>query len=213
MGAEDSNMAYEEENSFKLGANPAFTPVVSSPDNTPGKGGDTETNPFQSTLVWPPRDPNAVPIPGWVRIINAGTETCVFKGAISGIAGGGLGLMLGLFFGGYASAVDKAVEMDGPTSAKLRVGMREAWRAMTSYGKNFARFGLLYSVSECAVEKFRAKHDMVNPVLGGCAAGAAMAAAPYESIPIRARAIQMGIGCASVAAFSAAIDYYMEYME
>lgn len=213
MSTENSNMANENEGSFRLGANPAFTSVGSNRDGVTGKARETETNPFQSTLVWPPRDPNAAPVPGWVRVINAGTETCVFKGAISGIAGGGLGLMLGLFFGGYASAVDKAVEMDGPTSAKLRVGMREAWRAMTSYGKNFAKFGLLYSVSECVVEKFRAKHDMVNPVLGGCAAGAAMAAAPYESIPARARAIQMGIGCASVAAFSAAIDYYMEYME
>lgn len=206
-------MEREEEKNFKLGPNPAFTPMDAPRDRDADRGGEVGTNPFQSTLVWPPRDPNAAPVPGWIRAINAGSETCVFKGATSGIVGGGLGLMMGLFFGGYSSAVDKAVEMDGPTSAKLRVGMREAWRAMASYGKSFARFGLFYSVSECTVEKFRAKHDMVNPVLGGCAAGAAMAAAPYESIPVRARAIQMGIGCASVAAFSAAIDYYMEYME
>jgi hypothetical protein len=44
-----------------------------------------------------------------------------------------------------------------------------------SYAKGFAYFGALYSFNECVIEKYRAKHDKVNPALAGCATGAMMA--------------------------------------
>jgi|LauGreSBDMM110SN_4_FD.fasta_scaffold12849_4 import inner membrane translocase subunit TIM22 len=44
-----------------------------------------------------------------------------------------------------------------------------------SYGKAFATFGALYSFNECVIEKFRAKHDKVNPALAGCTTGAMLA--------------------------------------
>lgn len=163
------------------------------------------------TIVYPP--PPDAPPPYLVTIINGATESCIFKGALSGVAGGGLGLMFGLFFGGYAQAVDKAVEMDGTAAMKIRVGMKEAGKAMGSYAKNFARFGLTFSIAECAIEKVRARHDMWNSIIGGCVAGSVMSAEWGQKMPARARASQMAIGCASVGAFSAAIDYYMEYMD
>lgn len=168
-------------------------------------------NPLQQPMVWPPLNPNQPPT--WIRTINNATETCVFKAGMSAVAGGGLGVLFGLFFGGYSNAVDKAVETEGPASLKLRVGFKEAARSMRSYAKNFAMFGASFSISECTVEKLRARHDIWNSVIGGCAAGAFMSSAPSERIPHRARAAQMAFGCASVAAFSAAIDYYMEYMD
>lgn len=122
-------------------------------------------------------------------------------------------MLFGLFFGGYSQAVDKAVELDGPTSLKLRVGFREAGKSMKSYAKNFARFGVSFSLAECAVEKVRARHDIWNSVIGGCVAGGVMSGEWGQSMGARARLSQVGIGCASVAAFSAAIDYYMEYMD
>jgi hypothetical protein len=33
----------------------------------------------------------------------------------------------------------------------------------------------VYSFNECVIEKFRAKHDRVNPALAGCATGAMLA--------------------------------------
>jgi import inner membrane translocase subunit TIM22 len=35
--------------------------------------------------------------------------------------------------------------------------------------------GALYSFNECVIEKYRAKHDIVNPMLAGCATGGMMA--------------------------------------
>lgn len=165
-------------------------------------------------FMWPPPPPaDFQKPPPWLVMINKGTESCMFKAALSGTAGGVMGLLFGLFFGGYSQAVDKAVEMEGSAALKLRVGMKEAGRAMSSYAKSFAMFGLVFSGAECTVEKVRARHDIWNSIIGGCVTGAVMSSQPRQSIPHRARASQMAVGCGGMAAFSAAIDYYMEYME
>lgn len=44
-----------------------------------------------------------------------------------------------------------------------------------SYAKGFAIMGALYSFNECVIEKWRAKHDKINPALAGCVTGAMMA--------------------------------------
>jgi hypothetical protein len=44
-----------------------------------------------------------------------------------------------------------------------------------SYAKGFAAFGAVYSTSECAIEKFRAKHDIYNSGYAGCLTGGILA--------------------------------------
>jgi mitochondrial import inner membrane translocase subunit TIM22 len=164
--------------------------------------------------IWPPAPPGGMQAaPPMVQAISSATESCIFKAALSGIAGSGIGLVFGLFSGGYSNAVDKAVEMEGPASAKLRVGFKEAGLAMRPYAKSFAIFGIVFSGSECVVEKVRARHDLYNSVIAGCATGAILASQPTQSISPRSRFVQMAVGCGGMAAFSTAIDYYMEYWE
>lgn len=103
--------------------------------------------------------------------------------------------------------------MQGSTLVKLRVGMREAWVAMMSYAKNFARFGFAFSVTECVIERVRARDDIVNPTAAGVVTGAGMAMSPFQSLPLRARLVQMAMGGASIGLFSMAIEYYMKYMD
>lgn len=166
------------------------------------------------TPMWPPAPPGGLEKPpAWMMILAKAPESCLFKSALAGLAGGGLGVFFGLFFGGYSNAVDKAVELQGPTSAKLRVGFKEAALSMRSYAKSFATFGVVFSGSECAVEKFRARHDLYNSVIAGCTTGSILSSQPQQTIPARARLVQMAVGCAGMAAFSTAIDYYMEYMD
>lgn len=179
-----------------------------------GADGETPVEEVGFRPIWPPAPPEGLQKPPvWIRAVNSATESCLFKGALSATAGSVLGLGFGLFFGGYANAVDKAVELQGPTSAKLRVGFREAGIAMRSYAKHFAIFGAVFSTSECTVEKVRARHDLYNSVIAGCATGAILASQPTQTISHRARATQMAVGCGGMAAFSTAIDYYMEYWD
>jgi import inner membrane translocase subunit TIM22 len=70
----------------------------------------------------------------------------------------------------------------------------------SSYAKGFALMGAVYSSCECVIEKKRARHDFYNAPLAGCAAGGLMAA------PGGAKAACFG--CATFAAFSAAIEVF-----
>jgi mitochondrial import inner membrane translocase subunit TIM22 len=187
-----------------------------SPESPDGDRSHSDVNDVNDGFmpVWPPAPPGGMQAaPPVVKAISGATESCLFKAALSGIAGSGIGLVFGLFSGGYSNAVDKAVEMQGPASAKLRVGFKEAGLAMRPYAKSFAIFGVVFSGSECVVEKVRARHDLYNSIIAGCATGAILASQPTQSIPHRARFTQMAVGCGGMAAFSTAIDYYMEYWE
>lgn len=71
-----------------------------------------------------------------------------------------------------------------------------------SYAKGFAVFGAIYSFNECVIEKFRAKHDKVNPTLAGCITGATLA---YGAGPKA-----MCVGCAVAGSFSLAIEHFLQ---
>lgn len=68
--------------------------------------------------------------------------------------------------------------------------------------KGFAVVGGMFTASECVIEKMRAKHDIYNVASAGCATGAILA---YSGGPKA-----MCVGCAGFAAFSVAIEKFME---
>lgn len=72
-----------------------------------------------------------------------------------------------------------------------------------SYAKGFSAMGALFAGSECVIEKMRAKHDRYNSVYAGCTAGAVLA---HSGGPKA-----MALGCGTFAAFSAAIDHFMDH--
>mmetsp|Transcript_26975 Transcript_26975/g.58975 ORF Transcript_26975/g.58975 Transcript_26975/m.58975 type:complete len:198 (-) Transcript_26975:599-1192(-) len=132
-------------------------------------------------------------------------NNCFSKTAISGVMGGVAGAALGLFTASIENqGVDDIRHADTPKPTRvvlkeMALNMRDkSW----SYAKGFALFGALYSFNECVIEKFRAKHDKVNPTLAGCATGAMLA---YSAGPKA-----MCLGCASVGAFSLAIEHFLE---
>mmetsp|Transcript_5350 Transcript_5350/g.8301 ORF Transcript_5350/g.8301 Transcript_5350/m.8301 type:complete len:298 (+) Transcript_5350:25-918(+) len=77
----------------------------------------------------------------------------------------------------------------------LKTCRKSSW----SWAKNFGIVGGLFALSECAIEKFRAKHDIYNPVAAGCITGGTLAASAGPQAAC--------IGCAGFAAFSGLIEY------
>lgn len=74
-------------------------------------------------------------------------------------------------------------------------------RSMYSSGRGFGKVGALYSGIECCIESFRAKNDIINPVVGGFLAGGILA---------RNTGPQTAFGSAlAFAAFSGAIDLFL----
>eukprot|EP00871_Galdieria_phlegrea_P002676 jgi/Galph1/3409/GphlegSOOS_G2070.1 len=146
-------------------------------------------------------------------MIEKAMESCFFKSVMSGIAGGLFGSVMGLVFGGYSNAVDTAVETTGTAKQKLLAASKVAGNSCMRQSKTFALWGTVYSGSECAIEKFRAKHDLWNSLIAGCLTGGVLASQPRISMGTKARATQMSVGCGGVAMFSMALDYFLEHRD
>eukprot|EP00158_Paraphelidium_tribonemae_P000864 Partr_v1_DN23559_c0_g1_i4_m14327 putative mitochondrial import inner membrane translocase, subunit len=142
-----------------------------------------------------------------INMINTVTESCPFKGVMSTgvgfLAGGAFGVVMSSF---EISSLSPSYLDDSKPPPSLRVQMREALkdtgRRSFSMAKNFAVVGGVFATTECCIETYRAKHDIYNSASAGCISGAVLAA---KGGPGAA-----AFGCASFAAFSSAIDYFME---
>ncbi|EOD21736.1 hypothetical protein EMIHUDRAFT_101568 [Emiliania huxleyi CCMP1516] len=135
--------------------------------------------PFTFPTPWqPPVEPG-----------QAFRESCTMQAIVSGVVGGGAGLVLGAVLTPLNSQLQQETE-HLPLREQMRRGVREMGSQSRSWGKNLLVIGAVFSVSECFVEKSRGR---VCCLTGGVlAAGAGPQA--------------MGVGCAGFAAFSAAID-------
>lgn len=136
------------------------------------------------------------------------TESCLVKAPMQGMVGGVLGGMMGMFFGGrmIQPVLEPGIPPppSRPFNESLFLELQRTAKSGRAWSKNMASIGFLYGISECYIEKYRAKHDIVNPVAAGCATGAVMAA--------KAGVQGMAIGCGGFAAFSAAMEYLLDNM-
>ncbi|KAI3641094.1 hypothetical protein MIR68_000873 [Amoeboaphelidium protococcarum] len=135
-------------------------------------------------------------------------ESCVLKCAMSGVGGFVLGAGFGLFMSSFESQSSyymhnpSMIDQKVPLKTQLRDAARDMGTKSYSMAKQFATVGAIYGLSECVIEGYRAKHDIVNAVSAGCVTGGVLA---IKSGPHAA-----AFGCAGFAAFSAAIEYFLE---
>ncbi|CAN7035152.1 hypothetical protein IGI04_032305 [Brassica rapa subsp. trilocularis] len=126
-------------------------------------------------------------------------NNCAVKSVASGVMGGGLGLMMGLFMG----ALDNPIMHDTMTGRQQFVYTAKQM-GQRSWGscKTFAVMGLVYSAAECIVEKARAKHDIINTAVAGCVTGGTMSA--------RGGPKAACMGCVGFATFSVLIEKFFD---
>lgn len=112
-----------------------------------------------------------------------------------------LGGAFGLFTAGLDSSMPTAVTGQQDQSAKAM--LQEMKGRATSYAKNFAVVGAMFSASECMIESYRGKTELLNGTMAGCVSGGLLGlrAGPQAAV----------FGCAGFAAFSTAIDYYFRH--
>ncbi|GBG74633.1 hypothetical protein CBR_g19040 [Chara braunii] len=146
--------------------------------------------------------PSAAPVQHYTRQDYQAIDfhnNCAVKTILSGVMGGGMGLLMGFLFGGYDPCfADEALSM----RQKLWISTKSAGVRSLQMAKGFALVGAIYSGTECIVEKARAKHDMNNTVIAGCITGGSLSA---KGGPRAACA-----GCVGFAAFSVLIDKVMQ---
>jgi import inner membrane translocase subunit TIM22 len=157
-----------------------------------------------------PTSQQHIPIPSYMKLPNdpfAFMESCVSKSLLSATIGGVSGIGMGILLGSW-SAISPPITLPGvpdPPKIPIKWQMREmalfTARRGTRWGRNFMFLGGTYAGIECCIEKFRAKHDIINPVAGGCATGAVLASSQGP--------MGMCLGCAGFALFSYGIEKLM----
>lgn len=135
-------------------------------------------------------------------------SSCIFNIVSHSAMGFVFGGLLGAFLSGMASTGPEA-HLLNPSAAPapgLRAQVTGALREMGSRtwrsAKNFAYIAALFTGFECAVETYRARHDLLNTAVAGCATGAVLGA---RSGPKAA-----AMGCVGFAAFSTAIEHFLQ---
>eukprot|EP01126_Amoeba_proteus_P046421 TRINITY_DN524_c0_g1_i3.p1 TRINITY_DN524_c0_g1~~TRINITY_DN524_c0_g1_i3.p1 ORF type:complete len:130 (-),score=21.73 TRINITY_DN524_c0_g1_i3:249-638(-) len=106
------------------------------------------------------------------------------------------------------------VGLSNPTPIEYRRGRKyglmminsyKSWKAgVISQGHMFAKVGFLWSLSECILEGYRGRTDVVNIVTAACITGSILSygSGPYGMIS----------GCVGFTAFALVIESAMEYM-
>ncbi|KAF6168553.1 hypothetical protein GIB67_005165 [Kingdonia uniflora] len=135
---------------------------------------EPESTPSSSTKEEkrPPVEPLRLPSMEEIRGQDI-WNNCAVRSVVSGVMGGGIGVMMGLFLGAFDNSV-----MQEEMSAKQQFiyQAKQMGRRSYSSAKTFAIMGLIFSAAECVVEKARAKHDTTNSAIAGCVTGGALSA-------------------------------------
>ena len=93
--------------------------------------------------------------------------------------------------------------LSGPQDQSAKAILQEMKTRAGSYAKNFAVVGAMFSASECLIESYRGKTELLNGTMAGCISGGLLG--------LRAGPQAAMFGCAGFAAFSTAIDYYFRH--
>lgn len=133
-------------------------------------------------------------------------QSCPGKTTMAGVSGFGLGGFFGLFMASmsYDTPISSGTVghiSELPFKQQMKLQFTDMGKRAWSSAKNFGYIGMVYSGVECSIESLRAKHDIYNGVSAGCITGA--------SLSIKAGPQAAFVGCAGFAAFSVAIDLYM----
>lgn len=133
--------------------------------------------PFPKSLKLPIYNVSTEPV------LNPGIipESCAGKIIIGGIMGSVLGIGIGLFTS-MMSDVSPIQIVNGrevpqaPLREQVRIGFKSLGSKSSGWAKSFGILTALFGGIECLIEKHRAKHDVWNPVVGGCVVGATLSA-------------------------------------
>jgi import inner membrane translocase subunit TIM22 len=142
-------------------------------------------------------------IPVLTTLIPEACGTKVITGAIMGsVLGVGLGIFMGAMGDVSPIQIIRGREVPQATlTEQTRIAFKSTMSKTRGWAKSFGVLSALFGGVECLIEKYRAKHDVWNPVASGCVVGAALSAkgGPAASC----------IGCVGFAGFSLVVDKIM----
>lgn len=143
----------------------------SNPANIYGDNANYFYLPFFRKVILPKSKLTEVP-----TIPTLLMESCSFKIIQGAVIGYGVGIGWGMFMGAMGDVspiqiIQGREVPQAPLREQVRAGFKGTASKAKGWGKSFCILSALFGGIECLIEKYRAKHDVWNPVISGCVVG------------------------------------------
>ncbi|CAI5745594.1 unnamed protein product [Peronospora destructor] len=113
-----------------------------------------------------------------IKFAEESRESCWKRSVVACVAGAAMGVGLGTFLGTFDGAHGELVGRN--MREQLYNGFSKSIRAgyvrSVYFSKEFALVGSIFAGVECLIERERAAHDILNPILAGGVSGGALGA-------------------------------------
>ncbi|CAI5741805.1 unnamed protein product [Hyaloperonospora brassicae] len=141
-------------------------------------------------------------------------ESCWKRSVVACVAGATMGVGLGTFLGTFEGAHGELVGRN--MREQLYNGFSKSIKAgyvrSVYFSKEFALVGSIFAGVECVIERHRATHDIVNPILAGGVSGGMLGAWAARTSGTKLLVRNTAKGAAGFAVMAVVFEKGMELM-
>ncbi|CAI5741806.1 unnamed protein product [Hyaloperonospora brassicae] len=133
-------------------------------------------------------------------------ESCWKRSVVACVAGATMGVGLGTFLGTFEGAHGELV------GRNMREQLYNGFSKSIKAGYEFALVGSIFAGVECVIERHRATHDIVNPILAGGVSGGMLGAWAARTSGTKLLVRNTAKGAAGFAVMAVVFEKGMELM-
>ncbi|GAB9466533.1 hypothetical protein Gpo141_00003905 [Globisporangium polare] len=149
-----------------------------------------------------------------MKFLHESRESCWKKSVVATVAGGSMGVGLGVFLGTFEGAHGELVGKN--MREQLYNGFRKSivagYTRSVYFSKEFAMVGCVFAGVECLVERERATHDIYNTIIAGGISGAVLGGWAARKAGPQMLLKNTGKGAAGFAVMAVVFEKAMELM-
>ncbi|KAH7479578.1 hypothetical protein KRP22_010395 [Phytophthora ramorum] len=149
-----------------------------------------------------------------MKFAEESRESCWKRSVVACVAGAAMGVGLGTFLGTFEGAHGDLVgrNMREQLVNGFSKSIKAGYVRSVYFSKEFALVGSIFAGVECVIERERAAHDILNPLLAGGVSGGALGAWAARSSGAKLLVQNTAKGAAGFAVMAVVFEKGIEFM-